>query len=260
MSLITDKVPQNGSQLEELVTAILNECKMKAQRHVSLRLPRGSVVVDVLAEEAVDGIAHRTIVECKNWSTNVSKDIVHAFRTVMHEAGANRGYIVSRVGFQKGAKEAAEATNIELVTFMEFQNIYFDKWFKNRIWALENKIGDFNTYYEPLGPPGYSQLGNDDERAAYDVVWEKYRFAGAMLQPFSPYLRILGPFPIPSLPFDVSDLEKNGVKVPNNIKAATAYREFFEILERYAKIGLEELRVVNPVTRGQPRGAIERDD
>jgi hypothetical protein len=37
--------------------------------------------------------------------------------------------------------------------------------------------------------------------------------------------------------------------MPDDIKAATAYREFFEILEGYARIGLKELRVVNPLTR-----------
>ncbi len=33
------------------------------------------------------------------------REKVHAFRTVMDETGANRGYIISRVGFQIGAIE-----------------------------------------------------------------------------------------------------------------------------------------------------------
>jgi len=184
MPLITDKLPAAWDQLEELVTAILNECGMKARRHASLQLPRGSVDVDVLAEETVDGIVHRTICECKNWQANIPKEVVHAFRTVMQETGAHRGYIISRVGFQVGAFEAARATNIELATFAEFQNIYFEKWITKRIWAIENEIGDFNSYYEPLGRPGYSKLKDDEERSAYDAVWRKYRFAGMILIPF----------------------------------------------------------------------------
>jgi hypothetical protein len=42
MPLITEKMPDAWDQLEELVTAILNECGMKAQRQISLQLPRGS--------------------------------------------------------------------------------------------------------------------------------------------------------------------------------------------------------------------------
>lgn len=194
MPLITQELPETWQQLEILVTAILCECGMRADRHVPLRLPRGSVVVDVLADETVDGIVHRTICECKNWCTNVSKEVVHAFRTVMQETGAHRGYIISKVGFQAGAREAAEATNIELVTFAEFQTIYFDKWINRRLKDIEDAVGDFNTYYEPLGKPGYGKLEDDKERQSYDAVWNKYLFAGVMLMPFSPYLRLLGRF------------------------------------------------------------------
>jgi hypothetical protein len=178
----------------------------------------------------------------------------------MEETGAHRGYIISRVGFQAGAIEAAKATNIDLVTFAEFQNIYFNKWISKRIWAIENEIGNFNTYYESLGPPVYGQLKDDNERAAYDAVWDKYAFAGLMLQPFSPYMRMVSAYPFPPLPFDVSDLEKRGIAVPDDIKAAAGYREFFEILTGYARNGLKELRAVNPVMRDKPPEAVERDD
>jgi hypothetical protein len=35
----------------------------------------------------------------KSWSTNIPKEVVHVFRTVIHETGAHRDYIISRVGF-----------------------------------------------------------------------------------------------------------------------------------------------------------------
>jgi hypothetical protein len=92
---------------------------------VSLTLPRGSVDVDVLAEESHDGLVYRIICECKNWRVNIPKEVVHAFRTVVQEAGANRCYVISRVGFQHGAGEAAKSTNIELVTFAEFRTYIF---------------------------------------------------------------------------------------------------------------------------------------
>ena len=132
---------------------------MQARRNVRLALPRGSVDVDVLAEETVAGIKHSVVCECKNWQTNVPRSVVHAFRTVMIETGAHRGYVISRVGFQNGAREAAESTNVELVTFEEFQALYFSRWIGKRMQDLEASIGNFNTYYEPLGQPGYSYLG-----------------------------------------------------------------------------------------------------
>jgi restriction endonuclease Mrr len=139
-SLITENVPAGWEQLEDIVTTILAECGMSAQRGVTLRLPRGSVDVDVYAEETIEGIVHRTICECKQWRTNVPKSVVHSFRTVIGETGANRGYIISTSGFQAGAVEAAAATNIELVTFEEFQRTYFAKWIGKQIWAVEEEL------------------------------------------------------------------------------------------------------------------------
>ena len=259
MPLITEKAPQTAGELEELVKAILGECGMKAQRKVAMKMTRGSVEVDVLAEETVDGIVHRIICECKNWHTNVPRSVVHSFTSVMEGTGANRGYIISREGFQSGAIEAATLTNIELATFAEFQNIYFQKWIDNRIRVIEDEICDFNVYYEPLGRPGYYLLRSDDERAAYDAVWNRYLFAGLMLMPFSPYLQMTGPKPFPSLPFDVTDFERQGVVVPDDIKQASGYREFLDLLTGYARKGLWELRAVNPVTRGKAEGEFVRE-
>lgn len=260
MPLITAHAPETWEQLEELVTAILGECGMQATRQVTINLPRRSVDVDVLAEETVDGIVHRIICECKYWKANVPKEIVHAFRTVMQETGANRGYIISRAGFQKGAYEAVQATNIELVTFAEFQERYFDKWFKNRIWAVENCIGNFNTYYEPLGPPGWAKLASGEERVAYESVLDKYLFTGLTLHPFSPYLGWRGTYHAPPMPFDFTKMEEGGVAVPAEIKAAQGYRELLTMLENYARNGLRELRAVNPVTRGEMADEVDSDD
>lgn len=62
--MITARQPDTWEDLEDLVTAILRECGMTAHRQVSLRLPRGTVDVDELAKETVQGIAFKTICEC----------------------------------------------------------------------------------------------------------------------------------------------------------------------------------------------------
>jgi hypothetical protein len=260
MPLITSRVPEKWQELQTLVRGILSECGMKSEQNVPTKLVRGSVKVDVRADETVQGIKQIIICECKNWNTNVPQNTVHAFMTVVEGAGAHRGYIISRKGFQSGAFEAAKVTNIELVTFAKFQEIYFDKWIKHRIKAIEDEVGNINYYYE-LSRPGYALLGSDNERAAYDAVWNRYLFVGLTLSPhFSPYVRMSGPYPFPPLPFDYSKFGKRGSAAPADLKAATGYREFLELLTGYAKAGLAELRAVNPNTRGKPANQIERDD
>lgn len=260
MPIITCRSPSDWRDLEEIVESILQEAGMNARRNVRLELPRGNVDVDVYAEEQVDGIVHRIICECKHWSSAVPKGVVHAFRTVMAETGANRGYIISRSGFQSGAIEAAQATNIELVNFEEFQEIYFSKWIRNRIWSIEHSIKGFNTYYEPLGKPGYSKLESSDDRAAYDSVWERFFSTGMMLVPFSPYIRMVGDSPYPDLPFDCSEFEERGIPVPDDLRELGGYREFLTSLEGYALEGLRELRKVNPITKDKLGSEIVSDD
>lgn len=257
---ITNRAPEGGNELEELVAQILQECGLIVQHQAALQLPRGAVTVDVLAEETVESITYQIICECKNWSTNVPQEKVHAFRTVVSEAGANRGYIISRTGFQSGAVDAARSTNIELVSFAEFQAIFFDKWIKNRTWAIERDIGAILSYYEPFGIPGINQLTNDAEQEAYYNVWLKYLFVGALLPLFSPYLRQFRPHPYPDLPLDLTPYEDSRVVVPKDVAEAASYRELLSLLQAYAKAGLAELRAMNPITRGKSESEIDRDD
>lgn len=70
------------------------------------------------------------IVECKNWSNSIPQSVVHSFTTVMHETGANIGFIVTKQGLQQGAIQYTKNTNIVGMTYLEFQERYFEAWWK----------------------------------------------------------------------------------------------------------------------------------
>jgi hypothetical protein len=262
--VITQREPPTWEALEEAVRQILAECGMDAVRQAAIALPRGGeAAVDVLATETVDGIKTVTLCECKNWKSNVPQDVVFSFRTVMAEAGAHRGYIISKVGFQPGALLAAHNTNIELLTFAQFQQRHFEKWVGARTWSLARAVDSIETYYEPFGIPGMNLIEDEAEREAYYRVWRKYLFIGAILPAFSPYLRQLGQAtPLPGLPIDLRGVVRDEfkVEVPADLAAATGYQEFLELLEAYAREGLAALRALNPITRDKVPGAVERDD
>lgn len=261
--LITQREPPTWEALEEAVRQILAECGMDAVRQAPVALPRGGeAAVDVMATETVNGIKTATLCECKNWKTNVTQDVVFSFRTVMAEAGAHRGYIISKVGFQLGAILAAHNTNIELLTFAQFQKRYFEKWVDARTWALARAVDSIETYYEPFGIPGMNLIEDEAEREEYYRIWRKYLFVGAILPFFSPYMRQLGQAqPLPALPIDLRGVIRDEVKVevPADLAAATGYQEFLEILEIYAREGLAALRALNPITRDKVPCDIERD-
>lgn len=128
--MIDDPRPSDWRDLQEGVCRLLNEVGLKASTEVSLKTPRGHVKVDVYAvdEQSVDKISY--VVECKNWDATVPQSVVHAFTTVMHETGANIGFIISKHGLQSGADRYTANTNVVGLTYEQLQARYFSLWWR----------------------------------------------------------------------------------------------------------------------------------
>jgi hypothetical protein len=77
--------------------------------------------IDVWAISTRFGLFTRWVVECKLWQAAVPKEKVFALRTIVDDVGADRGFLIAEGGFQSGAIEAAESTNITLVTLAELR-------------------------------------------------------------------------------------------------------------------------------------------
>jgi len=61
------------------------------------------------------------VVEAKYWKKKVTKSHVLALRSIVDDVGADKGFIISSGGFQRGAMEAAVKTNIVLTTFSDLK-------------------------------------------------------------------------------------------------------------------------------------------
>ncbi len=87
----------------------------KVQHNVKLEGRSGCKhQIDVYWEYEKDGVTHRVAIECKNYNKRVSKEKVCAFQGVLADLGDVEGIMVTRVGFQKGAKEYAKEYGISL--------------------------------------------------------------------------------------------------------------------------------------------------
>ena len=147
------------------------------------------------------------ICECKNWATPVTKTIVHGFRTVVADAGAHLGYIVSRSGFQSGAFAAAQNSNIRLVTWGEFQGVFLERWKEGRYEQLSPSFEElfefFDYFCDPIGNAITGRKEGREERLAeFNDLIQRYSLqAGA-----NPWNRMFAKprFP-PLLPLRASD-------------------------------------------------------
>lgn len=149
--MIDHPLPQNWRALQSEVCRLFNEIGLTAETEVSITTPRGTVTVDVFAVDnsSVDKIQY--IVECKNWSDAIPQTVVHSFTTVMHETGANIGFIVSKYGLQSGAIQYTESTNITGMTYENLQRRYFNAWWQRYFCTIAADAAEYvNQYVEPF--------------------------------------------------------------------------------------------------------------
>ncbi|OWW23706.1 hypothetical protein B4Q04_19685 [Zobellia sp. OII3] len=126
--MIFDTEPQNWTELQDYVGQMFNECGFETEISKVVELVRGKKEIDVYTQDTKSEYKPTILVECKFWNKPISQETIHSFRTVVADFGANVGFIVSKNGFQKGSYEAAQKTNIKLVSLKELEYEYYSKW------------------------------------------------------------------------------------------------------------------------------------
>ena len=104
---------------QEAAAAVFRDLGCTADVDKTVDSARGPQKLDVYVTFEKFGYECRWVIECKLWSSPVSKDVVHTLYTKVQNVGADRGVIFSESGFQKGARIAAQNTNILLLDSLE---------------------------------------------------------------------------------------------------------------------------------------------
>lgn len=119
---------------------------VKAETNKTIKGVRTEHDLDVLVTSQYLCTNIKWVIEAKFWKTKVPKEKVFALRTIVDDIGADKGFIISESGFQAGALEAAQNTNIVLYTYDELvlnstnaiQQLILES-FSRRIRFLEHK-------------------------------------------------------------------------------------------------------------------------
>lgn len=147
--LIPDADVKDWKDLQDKVAAFFLEMGYHAVTPADVELSgRGVKEVDALVEDKRASVRTLILAECKWWGTAIPQDVVHAFSTVVQGAGANFGFIISRVGFQAGALEATKNTNITLLTFEQLQQAYGAEWYRVHLEQLLNAERQLRSEYD----------------------------------------------------------------------------------------------------------------
>lgn len=154
---IFDQEPSSWQDLQNYVAQVFTEIGCRVETDVEVQLARDRVNLDVFVRDLTTVPHSNYVCECKYWTKRVPKSVVHSFRTVMQDLGANHGFIISRSGFQSGARDAARFTNVDLLSWREFEEMIFERW----LCGITRKLDPmFATAFELM----------DDERA--EELWK----------------------------------------------------------------------------------------
>jgi transposase len=115
--------PSDWKDLQVKITELFKNAGYNVQEDILVRGGKGSHKIDVFATFMRDQINYKIIVECKNWASRVKKEQVMTLASIVEDIGAEKGIIISKEGFQKGAYKAASQRNIDLFTFREFEDM-----------------------------------------------------------------------------------------------------------------------------------------
>jgi hypothetical protein len=131
-----------GTAYEQLVQRVFQEIldqdtarTIEVKQNIVLQGKTTKHQVDVYWEFEIGGITYRTVIQCKDWKDPVKQGELFALKTVLDDLpGQPRGVLVTRTGFQAGAREFAKAHGIILYELREP---------RERDW--EGRIGEIHT-------------------------------------------------------------------------------------------------------------------
>jgi hypothetical protein len=155
--MIDDPLPKDWRDLQTGVCRLFRDIGLTANEEVPLTTSRGTVKVDVFAVDNESEDKIQCIVECKCWDTAIPQSVVLALTSVMHDSGANLGFIVSKHGLQSGATRFTEYTNIQGLTYQQLQERYFNVWWRRHFSVRVAAAAEYLNEYVEL--PN-SQRGN----------------------------------------------------------------------------------------------------
>ncbi len=245
--MITSIDPASWQDLQEETARILRECGFNVEVEKVVETARGTVELDVYAEETVDGRRYAIVCECKHWKQRVPQTVVHGFRTVVGDLGANLGLIIASNGFQAGATPAAAYTNVRLVTWQEFQMEFERTWLKRYLQQTVAKRCDpLLTYAEPLLPAWFGDL-EEHEKEEFMSLKRQHDEFGWLMMTFTPYPRMLHDVGFPELPLRGRvALASDDALIPEAVLDAAGYREFLNASLAHSDEVTAKFRALRP--------------
>lgn len=156
---------EDWKNYQENAAEFFRSLGLSAKTDVRLKGVRTTHDIDVVVRSKHVGFEVLWLIECKRWKSPVSKLHVLGLREIVNDLGADRGVLLCEAGFQAGAIEAANLTNVQ-VTSLESLSIETRQDISAiRLRELYDRVEQSNDRYWELDKPYRKAVGLRPELA-----------------------------------------------------------------------------------------------
>lgn len=192
-------------EYQEEAAEFFRSLGLAASTNVTVEGARTKHDVDVLVEIDVAGFTVTWIIECKHWKDPVNKLHVMALRGIVADLGADRGIILCEVGFQSGAVQAANLTNVQVSSLRCLSKTSGDAIASFQLRELFDRTAVCRDRYWDI--PKTTRI----EKGLRPGFGEAHRYSGALVVEVVEKclgLAFRGAFPIVLDPFEIVKLDR----------------------------------------------------
>jgi hypothetical protein len=144
----------DGSRLEKQVEKTLRDAGLHPQRQMKIAGARSTHMFDVVVEVTSLSMVGRWLIECKDWTTPVKKEVTRAFCAAVEDVGADKGIMVAASGYQKGCWSEVGNRNVELLTLHEFESSLADEVALTRLRVAQTRLAALDSLLESMHKRG----------------------------------------------------------------------------------------------------------
>ena len=130
----------NWKEYQKVVGDVFIKLGCDVKINKSIRGARGKHDIDVYVTFEIHGIECVWIIECKYWKESIPKEKVLVLQKIVEDVGADRGLLVSEAGFQSGAINSSNNTNITLSSLNELKKISKNELFTKLLNNMNDRI------------------------------------------------------------------------------------------------------------------------
>lgn len=148
--MIYHKDPTDWRDLQDKVKQIFEEMEFATEKTKTVKTARGKYELDVHAIDSKNFPESVHIAECKYWNSRVPKGEVSSFVNIVSNYGANFGYVISKKGYQSGAFDVIKNTNIKLLNWIEFQELFEERWteaMSHKLYCIATPLFNYTDIY-----------------------------------------------------------------------------------------------------------------